>query len=208
MIECCSSGHRQQAASELYGIIRPEKPRRHRSPRRPASASRQASLRSAAPETECRSHRVLQRHVAGGKDIGMTAAEHQIDLRRPRPDALQRRQRGQRLGRRQPTVQKDRARLKRRPRRSASASRPSPATGRTPARPRMQRGIDPSAVNSTSPGRIRRQIASALARDTICETMICASPSKPGSRSLSGSTPASAAISTRRGSSSSSCSSP
>ena len=33
-------------------------------------------------------HRLLQREVAGREDVGMAGAEHQVDLGRPRADAL------------------------------------------------------------------------------------------------------------------------
>ena len=150
-------------------------------------SSRRASGRVAQAQRDPR--RLLQSEVAGGKRVGMAETEQQENIRRPRPDSLHRDERAHapraRRARRAP---RDRGRRPS-PRASARSARifgcerPQRLSAASSAATRL---AAPSGANSVSR---RPKIAFALATDTCCETMIAASPAKPGSRRRSGGGP-------------------
>ena len=112
----------------------------------------------------------------------MAEAEQQEDVGRPRPDALDRDERAMRLRRRHmgeggeiEAAPGDRV-GDRGQRPDLRAGKPATAQDRFAGRQRA------SAESGLSAASSRPKMALALATDTCCETMIAASPAKPGSR--------------------------
>ena len=134
--------------------------------------------------------RLLQGEIAGGEGVGMAEAEQQEDIGGPGADAADRHQRAMRLGGVEGAERaRDRAPRARPPAPAREGRASSASTGRSRAEVvlageqvvRLQRRH--AAISS------RPKIALALATETCCETMIAASPAKPGSRRRSGGGP-------------------
>lgn len=77
-----------------YPVIGPEQPRRNTAPGFPALGEATKRLfRRTFGHRSCVADGILQSDVAGRKNVGMSGAEHEIDLRRPGTDATDRNQR-------------------------------------------------------------------------------------------------------------------